>query len=292
MKILVLGKNGMLGHVVYNYFLEKKYEVYGTSRDKKDLYYDANENIQEINTIFSSIKPDIVINCIGILVQESESDKLIAVKINSLLPHYLDYLSNIYNFKLIHISTDCVFNGTIGDYKEDSYPDAKSFYGRSKALGEIINKKNITLRTSIIGPSINPNGVGLFQWFMNQQGNIIGYKNAIWTGITTLEMAKCIETAINNDLTGLHHVVNNYKISKFELLNLFKNVFNKQINIIEDTKFISNKTLIRTKQSFDFKIPNYEDMITEMRDWINNHQQIYLDRMKKYESNDNCRNKA
>mgnify|MGYP003293877806 CR=1 FL=1 len=142
-------------------------------------------------------------------------------------------LSEKYNFQFVHVSTDCVFEGTSGKYDEASFPDATSFYGRSKALGEVKNNRSVTLRTSIVGPDSNPNGIGLFQWFMNQEESVGGYTKVIWTGVTTIELAKQIEIALINNLTGLNHVVNNDFISKHDLINLFKKSFKKNISTEE-----------------------------------------------------------
>lgn len=275
MKILVLGKDGMLGHIVFTYLTEKGYEVVGTLQKGEGIVYDAYVNQEELEKIIQEHKPKIIINCIGILNQVAENNHPLAVKLNSLLPHYVDELSKKYDFKFIHVSTDCVYEGNIGKYDELALPDAKSFYGRSKALGEVNNDKNLTLRTSIIGPDMNPNGIGLFQWFMNQQGEIGGYTKVIWTGVTTIELAKAFEKAIVNNLTGLHHVVNNDFISKYELLELFKDIFKKQIILNENANVISEKTLIRSDKSFDFEIPSYKQMIEEMKKWILTHNELY-----------------
>lgn len=275
MRILVLGKTGMLGHVVYNYFKENDYEVFGTTTKEGTLQYDAYNNLEKIEDIITEIKPDVIVNCIGILNQVCEDNKVLAVKLNSLLPHYLDSLSTKYNFKFIHISTDCVYEGTKGKYDESSQPDATSFYGRSKALGEVKNTNSVTLRTSIVGPDANPKGIGLFQWFMKQENTVGGYSKVIWTGVTTIELAKQIEVAIKNNLTGLNHVVNNDFISKKELLELFKKYFNKNIEITNNDKVISEKTLIKTDASYNFDVPSYEKMVEEMRDWVIAHQELY-----------------
>ena len=295
MKILVLGKTGMLGHVVYNYFQEKGHDVIGTTTKFSDFQYDAYKDMRSIEKILEEEKPDVVINCIGILNKVCEDNKPLAVKLNSLLPHYLDSISEKYNYYFVHVSTDCVFEGTEGKYDEDSFPDAKSFYGRSKALGEVRNDKNVTLRTSIVGPDTNPKGIGLFQWFMNQEGQVGGYSKVIWTGVTTIELAKQIEVAINNKLTGLQHVVNNDFIPKKDLLELFKKHFNKDIKIEINDKVVSEKTLVRTDKSYSFDVPSYDQMVKEMQEWVINHPEIYSDiesEIDKNESNDNSRNKT
>ena len=150
MRILVLGRNGMLGHVVYEYFRSIGDDVYGTDVRGNCISYDAFKNQEELENIVKEYKPEVVINCIGILNQVAEDNKVLAVKLNSLLPHYIDSLSEKYNFKFIHVSTDCVFDGKKGKYDEDALPDATSFYGRSKALGEVINNsflyKNLKIK--------------------------------------------------------------------------------------------------------------------------------------------------
>jgi len=160
MKILILGSTGMLGHMVKQYFMENNYEVVCTTRNPDDLnYFDVMENIKGIENIINNNKPDVIINCIGILNEDAEENHDKAVLVNSFLPHYLDRLSVTNNFKLVHVSTDCVFDGEKGEYTEESFKDAKSFYGKSKALGEIANNRNVTLRTSIVGPDTNPRGI-------------------------------------------------------------------------------------------------------------------------------------
>lgn len=275
MRTLVLGAGGMLGHVVKIYFQEKGYEVRGTSRAGNDDYhFDASKNIDDLETYIKDFKPDVVINCIGVLNKSAEDNKSLAVLINSYLPHFADEICRKNNAKFIHISTDCVFDGKKGEYTEDSFKDATSFYGQSKALGEINNNSSLTLRTSIVGPDINEKGIGLFQWFMNQEKETDGYSKVVWTGVTTIELAKCIEKAITNNLSGLRHAVNNEKIDKFSLLNLFKKYFKKDIIINPKTDYVSDKSLKRTTD-FDFGIPSYDQMIKEMSEWVDNHKELY-----------------
>ena len=281
MKILVIAKDGMLGHVVYNYFKEQGHTVEGTSRREKNAFYlDMMENERALENILDGFQPDVVVNCAGILNQVAEENKPLAVKVNSYFPHYVDELSKQYGFKFIHVSTDCVFDGKKGAYSEDSFKDAKSFYGQSKALGEINNDRNLTIRTSIIGPDMNSNGIGLFQWFMKQTGAVNGFSKVIWTGVTTIQLAKCIEEAINANITGLYHAVNGDTIDKYSLLNLFKTYFDKDIEINKDTTYVSDKTLVKEKHDFEFSIPTYEDMIKDMYDWIMNHEELYPEMMK------------
>lgn len=282
MKILILGSDGMLGHVVKTYFEEKGNEIICTTRrdSNSPLYFDITNSVSGIDKIVENVKPDVLINCIGILNKVAEEHKALAILINSYLPHYLDELSAKANFKFVHVSTDCVFDGKVGKYDESSIPNETNMYGRSKAMGEVINDRSVTLRTSIVGPDINENGVGLFKWFMSQEGEVGGYDKVIWTGITTIWYAKCMEIAIEKNLVGLHHCVNNEEISKYDLLVLFKKYFDKDIVINHNTETESKKTLVRTDASFDFGIPSYEDMVKEMREWVINHKELYPDLIK------------
>lgn len=276
MKILVLGSEGMLGHVVKLYFQEKGHTVKGTSRSgNSDYSLDANKNIGDVKVFIDDFKPDAVINCIGILNKVAEQNKPLAVMVNSYLPHFVDETCRESGVKFIHVSTDCVFDGKAnGGYTETSLRTATDFYGRSKGLGEVENDSSLTLRTSIVGPDINPNGIGLFQWFMNQQTETNGFDKAIWTGVTTLEFAKCMEKAIANNLSGLRHVVNNDKIDKFSLISLFKKHFNKDIVIGRKSDYVVDKSLTRTTD-FDFEIPSYDQMVSEMAGWVTGHESIY-----------------
>lgn len=276
MRIIVLGSDGMLGHVVSTYLKEKKHEVIKTSRNHNDTnYYDAYENVYAIEKIISATHPDAIVNCIGVLNKAAEDNHALAIMLNSFLPNYLDQLSKKYNYRLVHITTDCVFDGKDGNYTEDAIPNATSFYGISKAMGEVNNDRSLTLRLSIVGPDNNPNGIGLFQWFSNQEGRVEGYSEIYWTGVTTVELARIIEEALSKNITGLHHVVNNQKISKSNLLKLFNKYFKFDITVIDNNQIKSDKSLIRTEKSFDFHIPDYETMIKQMKTWVDEHIELY-----------------
>lgn len=276
MKLLVIGGDGMLGHVVNTYFTEQGHEVRATSRGEHgDYQFDATKNLEDIEKYIDDCRPEVVINCIGILTKAAEEDKPLAVLVNSYLPHYVGALCTTKNTKFIHVSTDCVFDGKEdGGYTEDSFRTATDFYGRSKGLGEFNDESNLTLRTSIVGPDKNPNGTGLFQWFMNQEGETNGFDKVIWTGVTTIQLAKAMEKAIANNLSGLRHVVNNEKIDKYDLLTLFKKHFNKNITINPESDYVSDKSLIRTTD-FDFEVPSYDQMVEEMADWVTEHEELY-----------------
>lgn len=273
-KVLIIGSKGMAGHMIKEYLYQKKYDVYGTFREKEEKNLKVNEfyldafDKKQLEEILKKVKPDFVINCIGILNQFAENNPDIAIYVNGYFPHYLDRLSEKYRYKLIHITTDCVFSGKKGNYTEDDFRDADSYYGRSKAIGEVNNNRTLTFRTSIIGPDINKDGIGLFNWFMKQEGKIKGYSNVFWSGVTTLELAKAIEASFSQNISGLIHLVNNEKISKYDLLKLFSKYMNKDIEIEKYEDYFSDKSLIRTKKEFNYKVPKYEKMIEELSGWI------------------------
>lgn len=279
MNILVLGATGMAGHTISNYLIEQGYEVDTLSRKPcsfgKNIVADVTDVVQ-LKDIIIKGKYDYIVNCVGALNQFAENDKANAVFLNSFLPHWLVKLTSDMATRVIHISTDCVFSGKHGGYTEDSFPDGLTFYDRSKALGEIKDYKNLTFRTSIIGPDISDNGIGLFNWFMKQKGTVNGYKKAIWSGVTTLTMAKAIEKAMNNGLTGLYHLTNNMNICKYDLLRLFNKYFkSSSMEIIPVDGLNVNKSLINNRTDFDFVVPSYEVMVEEMSEWVQKHKSLY-----------------
>ncbi|MDM5337856.1 SDR family oxidoreductase [Fictibacillus enclensis] len=270
MKLLVLGGAGMAGHVMYHYFKQiKQYTVFSTTRRGTDdsLFFDAKIESQLEQMLFS-IKPDIVINCIGILNDQAAKHPLEAIQVNSLLPHKIVSILEKTGGKLIHISTDCVFSGEKGDYSEKDIPDGTSIYARTKILGEINSPNHLTIRTSIIGPELKE-GIGLFQWFMAQKGKVIGYKKVYWNGVTTLELAKAVEIAIEQRISGLYHLTAPSKISKYELLHLFQNVFSKyDTEILPCDEFEIDRTLTCTRKDFTYNVPSYIEMLEELKGWI------------------------
>ena len=279
MKILVLGAFGMAGHTVALYFKEQGYEVHAFARRPFPycmwIQGDAFD-IENLKAIVTTGRYDVVINCIGLLNQFAESAPEKAIYINSYLPHLIVSWLKDTSTRFIQMSTDCVFAGNTGPYDEESFPDGKSYYDRTKALGEVNDDKNLTFRNSIIGPDINENGIGLFHWFMQQNGSINGFTKAIWTGVTTLTLAKAMECAIRTDLSGLYNLVNNDSINKYDLLCLFNQYFrNNELTIKQSDKLVLDKTLLCKRTDFDFVVPSYEQMIIEMKEWVNNHKEIY-----------------
>lgn len=276
---LILGVNGMAGHVIAQYLLEQGHTVYGFARQESSvcetMIGDAT-NKEDVRQALQAHPYDYVVNAIGVLNRFVDEHPADGIYLNSVLPHFLAEELADTKTKLIHISTDCVFEGTKGRYTEADRPDASSYYGRSKALGEVCDSKNLTIRTSIIGPELKENGIGLFHWFMMQKAAVFGYQKVIWSGVTTLQLARVIAQECENPQTGLYHLVNNEFISKYNLLKLFDRYCRQNpIQIREERATVSDKTLINTRSEQPFMVPDYDAMVREMGDWIRNHPDLY-----------------
>lgn len=280
MKFLILGCNGMAGHIISIYLKEQGHEVTGYAREKSKfvdtIIGDATDFALLKKTVLSS-EYDSVINCIGLLNQFAENDHAMAVLLNGYLPHFLVEITKDTDIQIIHMSTDCVFSGKTGGYTEESVPNGTLFYDKSKAIGEIEDSKNLTLRQSIIGPDIKERGIGLLNWFMKQDGPVNGFTGAIWTGQTTLQLAKTMEEAAKRRAFGLYNTVPNETINKYELLKLFNTYIRKNpIEINPMDRFVADKSLVRTRfDGFDYQIPGYETMIKELGEWMRAHKELY-----------------
>ena len=279
MKFFILGCNGMAGHTIALYLQEKGHEVCGFDISRS-LYIESvvgdARDTDTLKKIITKGKYDSVINCVGILNQFAEQNKSLASFLNSYLPHFLADITLEMDTQIIHMSTDCVFSGKRGEYTERDFRDGETFYDRSKALGELEDKKNVTLRNSIVGPDISPRGIGLLNWFMQQKGEINGFTKSMWTGQTTLQLAKTMEVAAKKRIGGLYNMVPDYAISKYDLLSLFNHFLrgdSLKINPVEGIK--ADKSLKRTNYDFDYLIPNYDVMIKELAEWIKDHKKMY-----------------
>jgi dTDP-4-dehydrorhamnose reductase len=279
MRVLVLGATGMAGHTISIYFKEAGHDVTAFSRREFGYCENIIGDITDFDFLSKVIKDgnyDAVINAIGILNQAAEERKSRAVLLNSYLPHFLSDITKDIKTRVIHMSTDCVFSGKVGGYIETSFKDGVTFYDRSKALGELENEKDLTFRNSIIGPDRNKDGIGLFNWFMKQESQISGFTKAIWTGVTTLTLAKAMERALEENLTGLYNLVNNETISKYEMLRLFnKHMKDGEMDILPSDTISLDKSLINNRNDFSFSIPSYEDMIIDIKEWVENHKELY-----------------
>jgi len=266
-KVLVMGSSGMIGHKVTNFLLSfSDFEVFDTSyrkklRPKTVILDVCNQDLTK-NLIFD-LNPDYVVNCIGYLVGINPSYYR-AIYLNSLFPHFLKDICAETNSKLIHISTDCVFSGQKGSYKELDKRDGTGLYSESKKLGEIDDEIHLTLRSSTIGPELKNEGIGLFQWFIRDDADIQGYTQTIWSGVSTLELAKAIKWAINYDITGIYHITNGLSINKNDLLNLFKKYTKSKIIIEPVSGKAQDKSFIDTRNIINYKIPSYEQMVMDM----------------------------
>jgi len=256
--ILIVGVSGMLGHSSYRLFASSPgFRVTGTARSSKGLdILPRNDKARIVEAIdisdldrlvrlFAEERPDVVINCVGVIKQLSEAkDPLISIAINALFPHRLAQLCAAANARLVQISTDCVFAGHQGSYRESDYPDAEDLYGRTKFLGEVDCPNAITLRTSIIGHEIGT-AHSLIDWFLSQTGpEVRGYRKAIYTGVPTVELARIVRDLVipRPQLKGLWHV-SSAPISKYDLLKLVANVYGKNIKLIPDDSVNIDRSL-------------------------------------------------
>lgn len=277
-KILILGASGMAGHVLYTYLKENTdFQIIGTTNatylNEHCISLDIF-NQDAVKQLIIEIKPSIIVNCIGSLIKESKTSPDKTIYCNAFFPHALKKYADEIGAKLIHLSTDCVFSGKTGQYREDSIKDATDVYGLSKSLGEIDGDNHLTIRTSIIGPEIKQHGEGLFHWFMQQSGTISGYKSNFWSGVTTPELAKFIAWQINHPLTGLVHLTNGVPISKYDLLNKINAIYGKGVSIRDDKDYVCDKSLsVSNKMSYE--VPSYETMLTEQKDFMLNHENFY-----------------
>ncbi len=280
-RILVLGASGMLGSMVTRVLSrDDRYTVAGTIRSS-EVAQAACATTAEILPgvdvldsdrlipVFASFRPHAVINCVGVVKQRATASNPLAIlPINAMLPHRLADLCKLAGARLIHISTDCVFSGSAGLYKESDTPDATDLYGRSKLLGEIVDRPEaVTLRTSIIGPELSTRQ-GLLEWFLAQEGSVKGYSNAIFSGLPTVVIAETIRDHVLPDLAlqGLYHVSSS-PISKCDLLTLFAEVYQKQIEIIPDGEFRIDRSLdsSRYRNETGFIAADWRSLVHRMR---------------------------
>lgn len=280
MKVLILGATGMLGYSLYkNIGKYSEFEVHGTVRSlqgKENFFSDTQENIiQNIDVTdltalegtISDILPDVVINCIGLIKQHSISKQHIsAIKINSLLPHQLAALCDQHDCKLVHFSTDCVFDGSVGNYLEEDLPTATDLYGRSKLLGEVVYGEHLTLRTSIIGHELSSDA-SLVDWFLSQKDTVSGFSKAFFSGLPTAYIAKLLaeNILVNNKLTGLYNLSVN-PINKFKLLTLIKEIYNMDIQLLENSDFVIDRSLNSEKlqDAAQIHVPAWRELVEFM----------------------------
>ena len=281
MRVLILGGEGMLGHKVFQ-VLSERFETFATFRNLRGLWktYPIYENVDSFYTkggvdvmnfdtvisAFAQVKPEVVINCIGIIKQiDQAKDPIISLNLNSLFPHRLAELCSATDTRMFHMSTDCVFSGRKGNYSEDDIPDAEDLYGRTKLLGEVNREGCLTIRTSIFGRDFAKQSA-LLEWFLsNRGGTINGYKNAIYTGFSTQILARIMSDMIADfpDLSGIYQV-SSEPISKYDLLSKINTAMNLDIKINPDEQFSCDRSLDSSKfrDKTDYLIPDWDEMIS------------------------------
>ena len=256
-KVLVLGASGMLGNATLRLFAGSEgFDAVGSVRSaqaqrlfpgplQSHLIVGVDvESFDSLARLFAQVRPDVVVNCIGVVKQLAQADDpLTAIPINALLPHRLANLCAVAGARLVHMSTDCVFSGAKGMYTEADAADAQDLYGRSKYLGEVDYPHAITLRTSIIGHEL-AGAQSLLGWFLSQQGTVKGYTRAVFSGLPTVELARVIRDYVipRSDLRGLYHV-SAAPINKFDLLTLVAQVYGKSTAIVPDDKLVIDRSL-------------------------------------------------
>jgi dTDP-4-dehydrorhamnose reductase len=280
-KVLILGGSGMLGHVIFNSLsLRPDFDVYATVRDpatlekwfssdlmKKIIAGVEADDFDTVIRAMALVQPDIIINCIGLIKQLPIADApLSAIAINSLLPHRIARACGDHEARMIHVSTDCVFDGSKGNYTENDPSDAKDLYGRSKFLGEVAYPHCVTLRTSIIGHELKGK-LGLIEWFLVQQGSVRGFKKAIYSGFPTVELARiiCDYVMPNPELNGVYHV-SSEPVSKYELLKLVAERYGKRIEIEPFEDFVLDRSLDSTsfQKATGYQPPLWTELIDAM----------------------------
>ena len=264
MRVTVVGSRGMAGHVIVKYLEQQGHTVSAVDRTVLDV---EHGNVEQF---FKTLDADFVVNAVGLLVKDCIDRPDRAITINAWWPQYCAHRLNDTNTRLIHLSTDCVFDGQRGNYVEADEHTETNAYGRSKSFGEINNSKDITFRMSIIGPELK-NGTGLLNWVLtNKEFELPGWDNAWWNGITTLQLAKWIDQYINNPvISGVYHLVNNnVQINKYDLLCKINAVYElgKRIVRTQGPKTV-NKVLVDTRSEIDFAIPDYDTQLQQLRDF-------------------------
>jgi dTDP-4-dehydrorhamnose reductase len=283
MRILIFGGDGMLGHQLLKYLYDR-HDVRVTLRqnlsvysefglfDEKNSYAETDvRNKERVKDVLADFQPHVAVNAIGIVKQRSAAKESIpSLEINALFPHRLALLCKGINARMIHMSTDCVFSGNKGMYRETDPSDAKDFYGRTKYLGEVHDSHCVTLRTSIIGRELSRKQ-GLLEWLLAQGGSVRGFKNAIFSGFTTLEFSRIIERVLTEypEKAGLYHVSSD-PISKFDLLALINKEMGLGIEIIptEEPRLDRSLDSDKFRREFNYTPPTWEKMIKELSESV------------------------
>lgn len=282
MKILVLGASGLIGHKLFQTMKDAGHDVYGVLHGEKTSFPEVDflqkdsviESVDvldfdKLHGILYAIQPNVVLNCVGITKRKEEvNDPFQAISVNALFPHKLANLAKDMNFRVIHFSTDCVFNGELGNYNEESNTTGEDAYGKTKALGEIRYPHTLTIRSSFIGREL-AGKTELLEWLISENGNTIkGFTQAWYSGVSTIFMAKTVLDIIENypDISDLYQLAIPEPISKYDLLCLARDAFQLDIEIIPDGNFEIKPTLDGSKltNAMDLTIPSWQEMMNEL----------------------------
>lgn len=281
-RVLILGASGMLGNAAMRVFTaEPGYEVCGTVRSSAAISHFSGplreriiagieaENADHLLEAVARFRPDTILNCIGVIKQfAASSDPLVALPLNAILPHRLARLCQAVGARLVHISTDCVFDGRRGDYREGDVADATDLYGRSKLLGEVDYPNAITLRTSIVGHELTGNHA-LLDWFLSQENAVNGFVKAIFSGLTTVELSRVVARHVvpRPELRGLYHLSAD-PISKHDLLSLVADVYGKNIDIVPCETPVIDRSLSSEKfrAATGYTPPNWRTLVRTLKE--------------------------
>ena len=283
MRILILGASGMLGHTEFRMFSsDNRYDVWGTLRGNEGRKFFPQSyqshlisgvdilNSDSLIEVVGSVRPDAIVNCVGLIKQlPGSADPLMALPINAMFPHRLSWLAALFGARVIHMSTDCVFSGRKGDYREPDISDAEDVYGKSKYLGELRDDDHaITLRTSIIGHELGSTNA-LVDWFLSQKGKVRGFSRAIFSGLPAVELARVIRDFVlpRPEIHGLYHV-SAEPISKLALLRLVATTYGKDVEIVPDEATVIDRSLNseRFMAATGYVAPNWPELVAFMRE--------------------------
>lgn len=281
MRVLVLGASGMLGSAALRVLAaDPRYDVWGTVRadDQKRFFVEPLRlrlmsgvdvlDVDALTSIVAQLRPEVVINCVGVVKQlATANDPLVVLPLNSILPHRLAKLCDLLEARVIHISTDCVFSGRRGGYRETDVSDAEDLYGKSKFIGELSGTAHaLTLRTSMIGHELNSNR-GLVNWFLSSSGRVKGFARAIFSGLTTDEIARVLRDIVlpRPELNGVYHLGGG-AIAKLDLLRIIADVYGKDIEIVRDDSFVIDRSLNseRFQAATSYLPPAWPALVAEM----------------------------
>lgn len=282
MKVLILGASGMLGSAMFKVLSKNKllYVVASLRDNKKTGFFDESLRANLITgvdvldqdslaKVLADTRPNVVINCVGLIKQLGNAkDPLVALPLNAMFPHRLARLCGLLGARVVHISTDCVFDGKKGSYLESDLSNAEDLYGKSKYMGELHDYPHaITLRTSIIGHELDSRH-SLVDWFLSQEGEVKGFSKAIFSGLPTVELARVVEHYVlpKPELHGLYHVAAE-PISKLDLLTLVAREYGKNIRIVADAQLVIDRSLngVRFKEASGYTAPAWPELISLMK---------------------------